>query len=319
MHHLGVPTTRALTLIGTGQTLLRPWYGSTSQFNPYAVPLEDLDNSLVTPSQPHKFPPDQMIREPGAIVCRVARSFLRFGHLELFAKRQEWSECLALLDFVCLKEYPHLLQYSSEPADSVNAILQSIQPTETTPTESFVLPDHLPTGSLRRYIELYRCIVHQVAKLVVEWWRVGFVQGNMNSDNTLLSGMTVDYGPFGFQEAYDPQYQPFTTDRYGNFAFNAQPEAMAMNVKVLGETVFLPLMKHLCSTTMTDNPSMYYTIQAEVMKIMKEEYDNEFQKQYQEMLHKKLGLLWPSSNSEANKKLENDKKLYEDVLDLMHK
>lgn len=133
MHHLGVPTTRALTVIATGDEILRPWYGATTSHNPYAIPLEDQDNSLIrgssagsfavsslisTPSQPRKFPPDQVLREQGAIVCRVARSFLRLGHLELFAKRQEWKELLMMLDFACLREYPHLLKFSIDSKET---------------------------------------------------------------------------------------------------------------------------------------------------------------------------------------------------------
>jgi uncharacterized protein YdiU (UPF0061 family) len=124
MHNLRVPTTRALTVIATGDQILRPWYAATTSHNPYSIPIEDQDNSLIqggsfvvsslssAPSEPRKFPPDQILREQGAIVCRVARSFLRLGHLELYAKRQEWKELLMMLDFACLREYPHLLKLS---------------------------------------------------------------------------------------------------------------------------------------------------------------------------------------------------------------
>jgi uncharacterized protein YdiU (UPF0061 family) len=73
--------------------------------------------------------------------------------------------------------------------------------------------------------------------LVVEWLRVGYVQGNMNSDNTLISGCTIDYGPFAFMEQYDPNYQPFTTDVRGNFAFGNQATAMGTNINVLGKSM----------------------------------------------------------------------------------
>lgn len=60
----------------------------------------------------------------------------------------------------------------------------------------------------------------------------------MNSDNTLLGGRTIDYGPYGWMERYDPYYQPFTSDRSGNFAFIRQPTTMAVNVQVLGKFCF---------------------------------------------------------------------------------
>ncbi len=63
--------------------------------------------------------------------------------------------------------------------------------------------------------------------------------GNMNSDNCLLGGRTLDYGPFGWMERFDPSYQPFTSDERGDFAFSRQGQAMGVNIKVLGEFVVL--------------------------------------------------------------------------------
>ena len=124
-----------------------------------------------------KFSPDTIVKEQGAVLCRTAPSCLRFSHLELFAMRDEIHELLQLADYICFREYPHLLAVIS-PAN--------------------------------RYIQLYREIANKTAFLVTEWLRVGFVQGNMNSDNTLLSGRTVDYGPYGFLEDYNP-FNPKTS------------------------------------------------------------------------------------------------------------
>jgi uncharacterized protein YdiU (UPF0061 family) len=77
-------------------------------------------------------------------------------------------------------------------------------------------------------------IAQRIAFLVTQWLRVGYVQGNMNSDNTLLGGRTLDYGPYGWMERYDPMYQPFTSDSDGKFAFIRQPTAMSVNLAVLG-------------------------------------------------------------------------------------
>jgi uncharacterized protein YdiU (UPF0061 family) len=97
------------------------------------------------------------------------------------------------------------------------------------------LPETLTSGPVERYVALYRRIAQRTATLVAHWLRVGYVQGNMNSDNTLLSGATIDYGPYGWMERYDPFYQPFTSDSRGNFAFVRQPSAMNLNVAVLGK------------------------------------------------------------------------------------
>lgn len=100
-----------------------------------------------------------------------------------------------------------------------------------------MLPEEISQGSSshpERYVELFRCVAKRTSELVANWLRVGYVQGNMNSDNTLLAGRTLDYGPFGWLEKYDPLYQPFTSDGAGNFAFMRQPTAMGVNVRVLG-------------------------------------------------------------------------------------
>lgn len=100
-------------------------------------------------------------------MCRVSRSFLRFSQLELFAIRKELDELVQLADYVCYREFPHLLLITNDDSTSL-------------------VSEKLPKGSPQRYIALYREIATRCAALVCEWLRVGYVQGNMNSDNTLL-------------------------------------------------------------------------------------------------------------------------------------
>lgn len=193
-----------------------------------------------------------LLAEPGAVLCRVSRSFLRFGQLELFAQRGELEELRQLADFVCFREYPDLLlpRYSllvssekeggsgsESRSKGEECVSRGVVSKDTSGDGAHMLPlpDQLPPGSVERYIALYRRVAQRTARLVANWLRVGYVQGNMNSDNTLLSGATIDYGPFGWMERYDPQYQPFTSDRRGDFAFSRQPVAMELNVAVLGE------------------------------------------------------------------------------------
>jgi uncharacterized protein YdiU (UPF0061 family) len=194
-----------------------------------------------------KYPPNVMLREPGAIVCRVSRSFFRFAHLELFAKREEWKELIQLTDFICFREFPHLLgpEYCKNPEDgraflealaSFSSSSRSSSSSESSPPS---LPSSLPIGNHHRYVEMFRCIIQRVSFLMSEWLRVGYCQGNMNSDNTLLGGRTLDYGPYGWMEMFHPYYQPFTSDPGGNFSFMNQPEAMGVNVTVLGKIFLL--------------------------------------------------------------------------------
>lgn len=206
-----------------------------------------------------------LLTEPGAILCRVSRSYLRFGQLELFAIREEYDQLVQLADYVCFREYPELLDitiplHGSEAdvhisdtskneadihiSDTFNNrkdtnILKSTEYKDsnssiTEQTPQLLLPTRLIPGPVERYIELYRLITQRTARLVAHWLRVGYIQGNMNSDNILLSGVTIDYGPYGWMEQYDRNYQPFTGDKRGDFAYAQQSEAMGVNVKVLG-------------------------------------------------------------------------------------
>jgi len=213
MHNLGVSTTRALSVVGTGALVLRQWYAATEE-----TPL---------PSGGKSYPPDQVMREPGAVLCRVAKSFVRIAQLELFAKRKEFAEMTMLADFATMREFPHLLLESDVTRSDEGDVIS------------------IEAGSPERYIALFKAIADATSTLVVDWIRVGYCQGNMNSDNCLVAGRTLDYGPYGMVERFDPSYQPFTSDQDGKFAFMHQPQAMHVNIIVLGES-FIALLKHRC-------------------------------------------------------------------------
>ena len=133
MHHLGVPTTRALSLVTTG---------------------EDVVRDMLYDGHPKA--------EPGAVVCRVAPSFTRFGSFELFAARREHDVLQQLVDYTIRTDFPHLGAPSEET-----------------------------------YLRWYEEIVQRTALLVAHWMRVGFVHGVMNTDNMSILGFTIDYGPYG--------------------------------------------------------------------------------------------------------------------------
>ncbi len=174
MHHLGVPTTRALSLCTTGDEVLRDMF-------------YDGHPEL----------------EPGAVVCRVAPSFLRFGNYEIAAAHGERELLEKLVDHTFDVHFPHL---EGSRADKVLAF--------------------------------YREVVASTADLVVHWQRVGFVHGVMNTDNMSIHGVTIDYGPYGWLEDYDPAWTPNTTDaQMRRYAFGNQPRMAQWNVAKLGNAL----------------------------------------------------------------------------------
>jgi uncharacterized protein YdiU (UPF0061 family) len=147
--------------------------------------------------------PDMMISEPAAISTRVAPSFLRVGQLELFARRtrnNEHPKALEELEKIVL----HLID--REYSDVIN---QS-------------LPTH------EKVVLLARECCGRLTSLVANWIRVGFCQGNFNSDNCAAGGFTLDYGPFGFCDVFTPHYQPWTGGG-DHFSFMNQPNAAQRN------------------------------------------------------------------------------------------
>jgi len=179
MHHLGVPTTRALSLALTGEQVLRDV-------------LYDGNPAL----------------EPGAVVCRVAPSFLRFGHFELPAARKEQGLLTRLLDFVIEQHFPEIFAAH-------------------------------PPGSPAACVAWFDAVTDRTARMVAEWMRVGFVHGVMNTDNMSVLGLTIDYGPYGWLEDYDPDWTPNTTDAHGRrYRFGNQPAVAHWNLLQLANAIF---------------------------------------------------------------------------------
>jgi len=161
MHHLGVPTTRALCIVTTGEEVIRDMFYD---------------------GRPRA--------EPGAVVCRVAPSFIRFGNFQIFAARGDAALLARLVDFTIARDFPELAAASAEA----------------------------------RRGEWFRTVCERTARMVAHWMRVGFVHGVMNTDNMSILGLTIDYGPYGWIDDFDPDWTPNTTDgegrryRFGNQA-----------------------------------------------------------------------------------------------------
>ena len=147
--------------------------------------------------------PDRIVSEPVAISTRVAPSFLRVGQIELFgrrARKNEHPDAMAELEKIVL----HLID--REYADVIDTTLSTAE----------------------KAVLLGQEFRRRLTSLVANWIRVGYCQGNFNSDNTAVGGFTLDYGPFGFIEVFDPRYQPWTGGGE-HFSFFNQPEAADRN------------------------------------------------------------------------------------------
>lgn len=223
MHFLRVPTTRALSLIvSPTETTKRPWYSGAHDDSVPAPQITEDDPRLARyPPAVRKQlikqlerqggdDPDVMIEEQCAITCRVAPSFSRVGHLDLFSRRARQdafrkAEFEELLQHVISREYPELL---TETGDA---------------TRLEQVADLKPVAL--KFAEASR---KKLASLAAHWLRVGFCQGNFNADNCLVGGRTMDYGPFGFVDAYDPAFAKWVGSG-DHFAFANQPGAALAN------------------------------------------------------------------------------------------
>ena len=160
--------------------------------------------------------PDMMISEPVAISTRVAPSFIRVGQIELFARRarkKEHPDAMEELEKIVL----HLID--REYADVIDKKLSTAE----------------------KVVLLARAFRSRLTSLVANWIRVGYCQGNFNSDNCAAGGFTLDYGPFGFCDEFNPQYQPWTGGG-DHFAFLNQPVAAERNFDMFC-TALQPLLE----------------------------------------------------------------------------
>ena len=175
MHHLRVPTTRALSLVTTGDLVVR----------------DVLYDGNPAP-------------EPGAVVCRVAPSFIRFGNFEIFASRGDEATLKKLADFVIQTQFPNI-----------------------------------DSGSPDSYVTLLKEVCELTADMIADWLRVGFVHGVMNTDNMSILGLTIDYGPYGWLDNYEPDWTPNTTDaQHRRYRYGNQPAVAQWNLVQLANALY---------------------------------------------------------------------------------
>lgn len=169
MHGLGIPTTRALCLVGNNDEVYR----------------------------------EQI--ETAAVVTRLAPSHIRFGSFEIFYYRNQFDNIKTLADFVIQHHYPEL------------------------------------SDSASPYLDLLDSVIDKTARLIAQWQSVGFAHGVMNTDNMSILGLTLDYGPFGFLDNYNPEFICNHSDHQGRYSFENQPQIGLFNLSCLAQAM-LPLI-----------------------------------------------------------------------------
>ena len=210
MHALGIPTTRALAVVATGEAIVREVEGRHAQV-------------------------------PGAVLARVASSHLRVGTFQYASASGDRELLRALTDHAIARHAPDAAA-ADNPA-----------------------------------LALYGHVVAAQAQLVAHWMAVGFIHGVMNTDNTTISGETIDYGPCAFMEAYDPAVVFSSIDHGGRYAYGNQPAIMAWNLARLAESML---------TLFDDDGDRAVERATEVLAIFPER----FQARWNELMRTKLGL-----------------------------
>ena len=227
MHHLGIATTRALSLSLTGDNVLRDvLYDGNPAY------------------------------EKGAIVSRISPSFLRFGNFEIFAARKDVKNLKILTDYTIRNHFSHLGKPSKET-----------------------------------YINFFQEVSNRTLEMIINWQRVGFVHGVMNTDNMSILGLIIDYGPYGWLEGFDFGWTPNTTD-YQNkrYRFGNQPNIGLWNLYQLANALY-PIIE-----------------ETESLEAILNQYKVNFEKQSLQMMKSKLGLF----NSD-----ENDLQLIQNLEDTL--
>jgi uncharacterized protein YdiU (UPF0061 family) len=206
MHALGIPTTRSLAVVTTGETVYRD------------------------------------TKQPGAVLTRIAASHLRVGTFEYFAARQDNQAVQRLADYAIERHFPELAANGDE-----------------------------------RLIQLFDAVMQRQIDLVVEWMRVGFIHGVMNTDNTAISGETIDYGPCAMMGIYSPNRVFSSIDRQGRYAFGNQPSIAQWNLARFAETL-LPLI----------HPEEKKAV--DIARSHLDAFSDQFKSRYLDMMGRKIGL-----------------------------
>ena len=205
---------------------------------------------------------EKVVREnllPGAILTRVASSHIRVGTFQYIAAKQNVDDLNTLVDYTINRHYPEIKSSNNKALDLLNLVME------------------------------------RQCKLVVNWMRVGFIHGVMNTDNMAISGETIDYGPCAFMDHYDPKTVFSSIDKFGRYSFSNQPPITKWNLARLAECL-IPLIDK--------NEDAAIKIATETI----DNFQNIYENKWLNMMRDKLGLFG---------KDKNDLKLINDLLNWM--
>ena len=207
---------------------------------------------------------EKVVREnllPGAILTRVASSHIRVGTFQYIAAKQNIDDLNTLVDYTINRHYPEIQSSKNKALDLLNLVME------------------------------------RQCKLVVNWMRVGFIHGVMNTDNMTISGETIDYGPCAFMDHYNPKTVFSSIDQLGRYSFSNQPPITKWNLSRFAECL-IPLIDK--------NEDKAIQLATEII----DNFQNIYEEKWLNMMRDKLGLFGKS---------KDDKKLIDDLLSWMEK
>ncbi len=231
LHHLGVPCTRGLAVVATGEPVYR-----------------------------------QDVRQ-GAVVTRIASSHIRVGTFQYFAANGDIESLRVLADYTIRRHFPEISDSAGNP-----------------------------------YVNLLERVIDKQIGLVIHWLRIGFIHGVMNTDNTLISGETIDFGPCAMMGVYDPETVYSSIDRRGRYAFGNQGQIAHWNIARFAESLL----------RLEDDTGELL----EPLRALVNDFSNKFNRSYLAMMTRKLGLT-PADDIKAGNPKADGAGLVEALLEQM--
>ena len=280
LNALGIPTTRALSLVLAPEAKVR-----------------------------------REMMEPGAIVARFAQSWLRIGTFDLARYRGDRDLIRKLADYVAEDVFEG---WESLPAKLASTEEKdALKPARGVPKDEIQGSEDKPEGKENRYTRLYREIVRRNAATVAQWQAYGFMNGVLNTDNTSIFGLSIDFGPFAFLDNFDPSYTPNHDDHMLRYSYKNQPTIIWWNLVRLGESLaeLIGCGPHVDEEHFK-NEGVKDEWMDEVVKMANhtmesagEEFKTIFLSEYKRLMTARLGL--------KNSKDSDFEELYSDLLDTL--
>jgi len=238
LYALGVPTSRCLAVVGTGELINRG------------------------------------LAKPGAVVTRVAASHIRVGSFQYFAARGDIDSLTALLDYTIERHFPEIDDPSLNNADADSTKVSNQKPSQE-----------------QRILQFLEKAIDKQITLITQWLRIGFIHGVMNTDNTAISGETIDFGPCAMMGIYDNKASFSSIDEYGRYAFGNQGKIGQWNMARLADCLLVLLndtAEKDADNNIEDEVNQEKTLES--IEAIIQQYTSKFDQAYYAMYAKKLGI-----------------------------